>query len=472
MLKKRWLLFSIVSSFFFVSSVSAQTTDGDRITLKKVIQLAAQQSVETTIAELDRKNAGLSEDIAARTYIPTVSFNAGYRDVYGLGNASGSGSIALRSSIFWRTTIGTELRASLDTNHKTRGGDVSPLSTLGFSISQDLLAGGWGSDNEVDILSKEAEISRMDFIVSMNAVLLTAARNYFALSTAKINFKIASASVKRAKKQFDDTTENIKRGLIAKGDIYVVEENLVFFEQQLLRAEEQEIQASTQLASLLKMDVKTRFIIDEDLSAFSLEKPTEDDVKDHPTLVSRRLKIQQADQRLSKAKMNRLPSLSIVGGIGFNGISAPFGDALGESFSFQNPDATVGLAFSTPLSFSGKSAISERAQIAWSREKELRTRDELSIKQSLHNAAERYRLRSKILTLANRRFKLSELKLETELDKFKNGVSRLPEVVRFQRDVDTADFARTRAKVDKDIILLEWNAALGRLHELFDVEIK
>ncbi len=452
--------------------IYAQSSAKQSITLKEVIKIAAQQSVDINIAKLDMENAELSQDLEGTPYIPSVSFGASYRDVYGTGNDSGSGSIALRSSIFWRSPIGTELRASLDTNHTTRGSTISPLSRLGFSISQDLLAGGWGSDNETDILSTESEISRMDFIVSMNAVLLSAARRYFELSTAQKNLKIAAASVKRAKQQFDDTAENIKRGLIAQGDIYVVEENLVFFEQQLLRAESQEIEASTNLASLLKMKVTTKFIINEELNSFSADEPTEKDFENHPALASRRLKLEQADKRLANARLNRLPSLSVVGGLGFNGISSPFGDALSETFSFQNPDATIGLAFSTPLSFSGKNAVVDRARIAWSKEKERQTQDELSIKEEVHNAAEQYRIRTKILSLANRRFKLSELKLETEVDKFKNGVSRLPEVVRFQRDVDTADFARTRALVDKNITILEWNAALGRLHEIFDVEIK
>ena len=459
-----------VSLQFQLLFCSNAFSESQPIDLKTIMQRAAEQSVSLRLSRLATEDAELSSDLAGQNYIPLLELDLSYRDVFAVGAGPGNGTLSFSSSVFWRTTVGSELRATLNTNHILRGQSGIPLSRLGFTASQNLLSGAWGADNDLDVVALDASIAKADFIVELNNALMIAARRYFSLSTAKINHKIAKESVQRAQRQFEDTAENIKRGLLAKGDIYVVEENLVFFQQQLLAAKEEELRSTTELASYLKLDPSTTFDISSETPLF--DAPKESTLDAHPILIARTKRIEQAEKRLRKTQINTLPSLAIVGGLGFNGTHSSFGSALGESFSFQNPDATIGLSFSTPLSYSGKSAVEERAQINLRREHELKIRDSISIEEDLFNAKESLSIRKEILQLSTKRFKLTQLKLATELEKFKNGVSRLPEVVRFQRDVDTADFARTRARVAVNLIVLQWYASLAKLHERFDIGIK
>ena len=76
------------------------------------------------------------------------------------------------------------------------------------------------------------------------------------------------------------------------------------------------------------------------------------------------------------------------------------------------------------------------------------------------------------LELAQRRIELAENKLSTEQDKYERGLSTLTDLVRFQRDVDTAQSSERRARVDVQTLRARLASAQGTLYSELGVEVR
>jgi outer membrane protein TolC len=90
----------------------------------------------------------------------------------------------------------------------------------------------------------------------------------------------------------------------------------------------------------------------------------------------------------------------------------------------------------------------------------------------VHEAALKTAARVQRLGLASRLVELGQKKLDNERDKYKSGLSTLADVVRFQRDLDSALSNANRAKVDVLAARAELLAARGDLHDAVAVGIR
>ena len=80
--------------------------------------------------------------------------------------------------------------------------------------------------------------------------------------------------------------------------------------------------------------------------------------------------------------------------------------------------------------------------------------------------------RRRLLELATQRVILSERNLETEREKYKRGLSTLPNVVLFQRDLDAAMLGERQARVDLILLYSRVYNASGTLPSQGGVEIE
>ncbi|MCA9582043.1 MAG: TolC family protein, partial [Myxococcales bacterium] len=193
-------------------------------------------------ARYERRAGQLASGRAWRGYVPRVFVEGAYDDGTAF-DPDRARERAVDSSVgaLWRTPYGTEVEAAVGARERLSGsiGDAhQPSASL--ALRQNLLRGGWKYGVGAAILEAELDgaVAVEAFRSELNRFLVDVEVAYWSLAFAQADIEIKLRSVGRARRQYEDTKENIRLGIIAEGEIYVVEENLVFFEQQMNQAEQ------------------------------------------------------------------------------------------------------------------------------------------------------------------------------------------------------------------------------------------
>ena len=431
-----------------VLSQADQPAGVSQLTRRTALQTAASGNLEVLAARLARDTATYSASASRQEFVPSLVLTTSYDDTFGANEADPESvhrerSIGYGAGVNWRAPSGTTIDLSASQSHSVAG-QADDGSAIGVSVTQPLLKNGWRAGaaagmREADL---EAEIQRESFRGYLNDFLVEVDAAYWDLAFGQANIEITRRSLERAKAQYEDTKENIRRGLLPETDIYVVEENVVSFEQQLLAAEQDLATANSRMAALLQQHPGTRYVavdaLDLDPVLPDAAEATREALEDHPSLAARRLVLEKAHVKLSYAKNQLLPSLDLSASFSLNGVAGDAAEAWSEVAAADKPEFGVGLSFSMPLwlgpglaNVRGNQAETKRQLLALKLEE---TRLAFAVRDALAQLA----TQKKKLVLARRIYELAEKKLEAEVEKYKNGVSRLPEVVRFQKELDSA----------------------------------
>jgi len=295
---------------------------------------------------------------------------------------------------------------------------------------------------------------------------------YWELAFAQEDLDIKLRSRDRAKTQFEETQENIRRGLLAPGEIYIVEENLVDFEDRLSRAEEAIALADSTLRRLLRPSSAAPLRAASSVETAAAAAATEADainaaVTRNPNVVAARLTAQRAGIGIAGEQHQAFPQLDVFGSAGVAKGKTTAGDALPG-----DPELRAGVRLSFPLYWGPDAARVQRARTEHA-QRQLEVSDaEDGALAAVRDAAIRIRARRQRLDLAARIVDLAQKKLVVERDKYKSGLSTLADVVRFQRELDAALSGALRARVDLLTARTEMLAARGDLHDTLSVAVQ
>lgn len=432
-----------------LGAVAAAQPAPTEITRVGATRLALERNLGHQIERLEvrRQAAGLTA--AWQPYLPTLSLDGDWSK-----NPSSLHQplVGYSAGLGVRTLIGTEVTAFAQGSQPLGSGATLPTgAALGLSLTQPLLKDAWGAAR---LPLKEAEatlaIEEQLFRQELQTLLLGVEVAYWDLAVAAADVAIKGKSLQRALAQFEDTQENIRRGILAASDIYVVEENTVFFRQEVLRAEESSRAASRRLSELLQLPLETPLRPTDVLAPVSSAVPPGEEMMAvmmarHPSLLAQRGRVELASTRASVVWQNTLPTVDLKASFGVTGTDVATGSAWRQLTSTPTPEARVGLHFELPLGQPAVRAVSEKARLERERE-ELALRSlESTLKLGLEEARFRLATELDLFSLVQQQVHLAELKLSAETEKYKTGISRLPEVVRFQRDLDTAQLALQRS---------------------------
>ena len=132
----------------------------------------------------------------------------------------------------------------------------------------------------------------------------------------------------------------------------------------------------------------------------------------------------------------------------------------------------MGLNFTTPILRDADRARAERARAERERARlELRqARDEA--RYGARELTVQIQARRERLELATKRVGLALAKLDNEEEKYKSGISTLPNVVLFQRDLDSARIAERRAQADLAGLASRMFALRGELPARAGLEVR
>jgi len=458
----------------------------EKLTRREALRRGAEKNLGLLSSRLIARRQELLSRAAWQAYSPTVVLDAAWErseaDAFGREHLLEYGA-----GVAWKTPVGTTLSARLDATQGLAGvasadGAQSGRSTdgeLSLGLSQPLLKGGWleGAGLPLREAALSDRIQRELFRDELNALLADVEAAYWDLAVAEADLAIKTRSRDRAKQQYEDTAENIRRGILAAGEIYVVEENVVFFEQELLRAEQTLRLARRRLAEQLLLPPDGAISAADELAKPELDLPAreaaiDEGLRTRPKLLAQALRGELASARLSFAGNQALPSLDLAASLALDGSDERYGDAWRKAFGEPTVAARVGLVFGLPLDRSAIRAGVDAAGLEVRRQEADLEAMRLSVRFEIDNGLADLEVNVRLLGLAQKSVELAELKLSTELEKYKTGVSTLVDVVRFQRDLDNALIGLQRVNRAVRVGRARLLAAQGTLHQAAGVEVR
>lgn len=444
----------------------------DRLTLTQTIRLGVGRNLRLLGERLEKRRKRYLADAAYRFVAPTLSLGTRYDSTVPDDRLPPRETgVDYDADVNWTTPLGTTLSVGADYDRAVAG-EPRPDHTgsLVFSLTQPLLKDGWasGSGYSIKLAELAKNIQEELFLGELNRLLVDIQRAYWELAFAEADLQIKIRSKERAKQRFEDTQQNIALGILAPAEIFVVEENLVFFSQALLQAKEKVKLAQFKLAEMLVLDPLSELETADRLEWPVGELPEVEAevalaVEKNPGLKAQRYRWEHADIRRKHERNQRLPRLDLSASYKAKGQDANSGALYAEVREMKRPETSVGLTLSVPLW-----GNPDRARVMSSIMEAEKSRLELAKQRQavgfrVRNLLTRLNTGIQRLALAKKRVELSESKLKAEGEKYKEGSSTLADVVRFQRELDLSQIEVQREQlnlIDNHNRLLETRGAL------------
>lgn len=429
-----------------------------KISRAEVLRTGLDRNLDLLSKRLERKKLEVGERAAGKPYSPTLLADLGYRDFPIHTSVGQSRYLDYSLGASWKAPVGTQLSAEVfaEQNLYRRGGASDSTAGLGLGLTQPLLKDGWldGASLPLTEARLNTLIQRESYRVDLNRLLLDLETAYWDVALAQSDVELKTRSLERARAQYEDTRENIRRGILADAEIYVVEENVVIFDQELVRARQQLVLARRRLAELMVLEADAPLEAQDALAASPAEaldraQAVDLGVKGNPRVRAQRLRWELAQARVRYQVNQTLPSLGLNAGLVIRGTEGNYGSGWSQVFTAPEPDARVGLSFGLPLDRGAVVSELESATVEAERQEALVLKEENAVRFEVENAITELTTSEGLLALAQKQVELADLKLKAQDAKYKSGLSTLADVVRFQRDVDnaTAAFQRTLRSV-------------------------
>ena len=451
------------------------------MTLQRARSLAMEHNLVMLIARAQAEAGERSDEIAFDAFVPRLVVDALWRDDVSLVvDGERDRSALYGAQLDWQLPRGTALFARLGAVEFLSGQSFVPAPTNSAQIGlrQPLLQGFGQDANLIERAEYEVALQRALFAGQANAFLFDVERAYWALVLAQNDLDIKQRSYERALSQYNDTSENIRRGLLAEGEIFIVEENLVFFEQQQIRSEESLRLAQNELARLTRRPPEVLIVATEDLADRSFELPPEYDVA-LKTALERNFDVRaaalrraQREETLEFERNRYRPRFDVSAAATLNGIDPSRLVAWQQVATAQNPGWLVGFDFIIPLDRRPDRAEVEVAEILTARAEAEEELERDGVRYGLQEALTRWQRRLDVLALGERRVALALGKLEIEQEKYQSGLSTLANVVLFQRDLDSARLSLQVARQDVALAAARVYQIQGVLIERAGVELE
>jgi outer membrane protein TolC len=168
------------------------------------------------------------------------------------------------------------------------------------------------------------------------------------------DLKIQGESMARAESQFNSTTEYIAKGILPRSDIYIVEENLIAFQNQLLTAKHT---LNTRLREFNKYVSAPADQIpvltdhpQSNLSLWETESVLLEKLKTrYAPYLKEKLAYEKSILTWNYQKNQTLPVLDLLLQMSLSGVSDNFENASSQLTGADNYGALVGLTFESPL---------------------------------------------------------------------------------------------------------------------------
>jgi outer membrane protein len=470
---------ALVLALLLGGTVAAQPA-AEPLTLPEAVHRGVAQNLDLISQRLRLDRQRRLERGAWISYSPTVVLDANLVQLRAPTNPGGGRTVHLHSAgIVWRSPVGTVVSAEgvMTQGLPADGGPSQGGVVLG--VSQPLLRDAWLTGAALPLREAELQtaVQREVFRQALNALIVEVETGYWDLAVAEADMVIKTRSLARARQQFEDTQENIRRGILAPTEVYVVEENVVFFELEVTQAEENLRRARRRLADLLQLQTDVAVVATQPMEKPELQVPVVGAILAtgmdlNPRLIAQRHRHALAQLRERHAHNQALPGLDVSASLSLLGQDPRYPAAWGATLADPTPEARAGLRFSLPLDRGAQSALVDAAVLESERERLELAGAERQVTFEILNGVSDLQNQLELLALTEKQVELAELKLGAETEKYQGGLSTLADVVRFQRDLDNALIRLQRVTRGVRVGQVRLLAAQGDLHQRVGVELR
>lgn len=474
------------SAFSSANDAPALTSDdaaAPSFTWLEALDHGVRQNQGLLVERFSRDRVALGVPQAWAVWSPSVFLDGAYRrpqqvTTTVVDNRFIDDRAAYRLGLSWRNVIGTRVEASVGVDQGLGGGLSQPNVTV--ALEQPLLQGGFLDGAGLRLTESEFQraIQRELFRQTINTFVADLDAAYWDTALAQADVVIKRRSRDRAQKQFDETAENIRRGILADTEIYVVEESLVIFAAELRRSEQRLLVAARALQQTLFGEVEVMPVAIDELTAIDLAsmvppagEAADVAVREHPLIRAQRMRVELAQAQARNAFNGVLPALTVRSSVGLIGADPNYGAAWKTLLEEPSVTAEVGARLSVPLDRSAVHAGLQAAEIAVAQAKAELARVTQQIIFGVENARSQLATDVAVWESVTRQQTLAEKKLAAQLEKYQSGLSTLQDVVRFQRELDDAMSGVQRVARNVRTGRIRLLAAVGTLHDDIGVSV-
>ncbi len=356
-------------------------------------------------------------------------------------------------------------------------------SFAGLEVTQPLLRDFGFSANLVGVRLARAnhESARWRYRASVMNNVTFVINAYLELDFAIKNLETANRSHELAQSLLDENIKRARAGDLSEADVISARARLAARQEAILLAEQGVIIAENNLKQLISSDTSVALLSRDLVIAPPPQFPNHQPnpaVEFGPAL-ERRPDYQQAQLDVKRADINRrysknqlLPSLDLVGSVGYNGLDARSGQAWDRVWERESRSYSLGAVVSIPLTFATERGRYRFAKLTQQQAEMVLASVEQSIVVDIGNAATRIETAKKRVAASEESFRLAEQNLDAELKKLRAGTGDTFFVLTQQEILANTQIAVDRAKTDLQRALAEYDRQMGITLERHGITIE
>ena len=330
----------------------------------KIQQFSVQQSVDAVV-------------IQQAAFEPTIGFNSNKSVVQQATDDAVPGTIPYTNTETATFSVADTLitGGTVSANYGLERGFFSPAysqpdpaygSTASITVTQPLLYGAGTDYNRASIENARlgVTISNLNFKSAVLTMILNVETTYYNLLFQREQYKVQLEELKQAQQLLDENTIRRETGIQTDLDVMNAQagvasaQNLLILDEQAVHNSEDDLLqllGDRRFATAVG-DISFPFVGEPDVSFDRSYKLARDN---GPNLAIAQAMIDQLKLAALKAKRDRLPTLNVNGGLGYNSYAASAGQSFTGSWSGYN--WTAGLTLSVPWGLSAGRAAYRQA---------------------------------------------------------------------------------------------------------------
>lgn len=345
-------------------------------------------------------------------------------------------------------------------------------SFAGLEVTQPLLRDFGLNANLVGVrlASASHDAARWSYRASVMNTVTLVINAYLELDFAIKNLDTAIRSRGLAQGLLDENIKRARAGDMSEADVISARARLAARKEAILFAEQGVTIAENNLKRLISSDTSVALLARELVIAPAPEFP---DHKPNPAsefgpALERRPDYQQALIDVERTDVNRrfrknqlLPSLDLVGSVGYNGLDASSGQAWDRVWERDSRSYSIGAVVSIPLTFATERGRYRSAKLSQQQAEMNLASVEQGIVVQIGNAATQIETAKKRVAATEESFQLAIQNLDAELKKLRAGTGDTFFVLTQQEVLANTKIAVDRAKTDLQRALAEYDRQMG-----------
>ncbi len=340
---------------------------------------------------------------------------------------------------------------------------------LSFGVRAPFLKNRFGKSDRgrVSLAKTQKEVSTQDALASVEDQVYQALTNYWTLVAAQDFLKVGYRFLKMAQDFLMVTQHKKILGLSEDPDILAAQAQVEERNVEILRAKNLIKDLQEEMANRLDLrssdPLETKDALAFVPHAFTREEGLQIALSRRNDYLALLTEAKAKDIEISIAKDQKWPSLDLLTSLELNSVDPSYGTVLGQTFSGQNPNWTVGVDFN--LFFENRLARSvltrtqlERARLLLGI-KDLENRIVLEIDESMRELQLQKDERKKFTQISD----LERKKLDIENKNYFLGRSSSDIITRFQNDYLDAEKNRLEALLREKLAWLDLRRSISTL---------